>query len=169
MKRLGFVVLAAVGCTFDPVSNLEANGTFDDGCQGWGAINSRLSPFSPGRNGNACEVCAVAAADYTMDDQPNPVMDARIGQIYEAQAWVRRSPNGTALKPVAIRIREWQTPDQVEGDTTPGNFVDLTNDWTATRVRHVVIANAPALDIYVGGTGGGECFLVDDLVLYRVD
>src|SRR5262249_36188027 len=150
--------------------NLVTNSGFENGTtDGWTPFQSTLSISSVAHSGAyACTVCLQTGAEFTIDDQPNTVSNPLQGDVYLAQAWVRDLPVAAGGQTVTIVLREWLSPG-VNGTRSRASLV-ASSTWQLLQVQHTMSANAESLDVYIGNdtASAGDCFIVDDIAVYKL-
>jgi hypothetical protein len=95
-----------------------------------------------------------------------------LGTRYQISAWVKNCPNKTAATSINInpRIVTFGRPYMIlaSNESVP---MAPTNDWKVVS-KSITVASDGKLEIVVGGlapTSQGACFLVDDVVVQKVN
>jgi hypothetical protein len=154
--------------------NVAPNPGFeDDGVNcggGWGPNGATLTSEPIGRSGaRSCRVCSSQPATYfTIDPLGFGLLDVLPGEVYRAEAWVRRvAPTPPPSEGVAVYQRVYRGGTQVESSSS--DRVVVGDDWGLVGGLHEV-TQAGRLELYFEArpATGVECFLIDDVVLMRV-
>jgi hypothetical protein len=168
------------------VASILPNGGFEDGTGGgcgatWSAFNALLTRDTTARSGTySCRVCKhlTSAPDADAFAQPYSIdsLDAmrgiayEIGQTWQVTAWVRLAPGtaSTATSMAVLRVERTNgTPIQF---SSPVAATKLTADWQQVGEELQVAQDGGAfLNVYVEADPGneGDCFLVDDVSVFR--
>jgi hypothetical protein len=143
--------------------NLLANGDFERGLSGWGALGgARLDRVALAHSG-AWAARVRPARDGTAE-RPGIALplDPRIlqGRTYQGSAWVRASRPGTEA---TLALREYGGDGQPSADVIGVSLQD--SQWHEVAVVHQAhLAGARlALELTGGDLGAGELLLVDDV------
>lgn len=151
------------------VENLLSNGDFELGCAGWGANRADLSPITApslvhGGKG-ACLVCATGTKSELFRALPTP---APSGAQFVASVWLREAPDAAAPPMLTTHLNITTEPGTglQEGTSTLTPHVD--GEWRmASALIDVSVSDGGGLVLYVTGTDPGNCYIIDDALLYR--
>lgn len=154
--------------------NLHPNGTFENGCDGWGNYYAQLTPSTIAHSGKgSCRVCSATNNPdtfFTIDDggaSGPPVVGAR----YLATAWVRGGDTGTFPSFAVANLRTASFNPFASYDQAAGPNTALSTSWIQLSVILTITQAKGNLNVFVGApkeTATG-CFLVDDVRLERLD
>jgi hypothetical protein len=173
--RIGFTELVPDGPPVDAaaISVPLINPGCEDGTTNWIGYSGNLTTSTTAHSGSfACQVCCTGASTYcTLDDSPmNAVSFPTAGVTYYGEAWVRAVPGGTSPRTSSVMLREWIGASN--GAKTDGPTITLSEtSWIQVSVTHTVVGSADdSVDIFVIQDGAnGDCFLIDDVALWRDD
>jgi hypothetical protein len=155
-----------------PAVNLIVNGGFEQGCVApWISWQGTLADSGVAHSGNnACLVCLTPGfTDYSLDESNGGfVSTPRLGDTYLAEAWVRLPPNGSPQQSM-IHQRVWD-PNYNALANADSPAAVLTQSWQPISVTYTVgVSGGAWLNVYVSASQAvnGDCFLVDDVALYK--
>lgn len=151
---------------------------FEKGCDdGFGGYQSTLSTSGIAHGGSrSCQVCNAADDVYTVDHGPS-APTPQPGQVYHAEAWVQAAAGPDAQagpQTAAINLRLHANSPFMNVQIATGAAQPLGKTWQRLSVDLVAAKSAPSWDLFVSAeatvapTPLGDCFLVDDLVITRV-
>lgn len=154
--------------------NLHPRGTFEDGtCDGWTSYQGSLSPSTVAHTGTAsCMACtAPSTADFfTADDigSPGPAV---VGATYRAEGWVRTAPGKADPGLATIILRNYAldpTFRSLESSGSPDGALDT--QWRRFEATMKITQPGGTLNVFIGAQHRpGACFLLDDIVVRRID
>jgi hypothetical protein len=151
--------------------NLHPFGGFETGCGSWGAYFSALEPNEVAHTGSgSCRVCPDNAdPDFTADDN-GAVRGPPIGAEYLAEVWVRAAPGRPASNAVLVLRSRNDSPFREPEKVSEALPTPVTDVWQKITARLTVTKAAQSINVVVAGriTQGNECFLLDDVAVYRV-
>ena len=157
----------------DAGTNLFPLGDFElGGCSGEGYF-STLTVDPNGRGGGkSCQVCSngVSPTVFSFDsdiDNVSPPMGAR----YVAEVWVHTAASvGPPASGVELTLRTHTDTPVVQHDLAFTNYTTVTDAWQMLKIDlDIKEPGIPKLEIVVDGQyDNGKCFLVDDIVVRRV-
>jgi hypothetical protein len=157
------------------LTNLLTNPGCEDGLATWSEFQSILSVSTIAHSGSlSCQACLEPGyGEFTFDDDDqgmSVVYSPQAGQVYRASAWVRSSPGVAAGQTVTITLREWDGADNPGANHSISEPLVLTEAWQYVEVTHTIVASCYAMDVFVGNhtARAGDCFLADDLAVYRL-
>ncbi|MBX3186726.1 MAG: hypothetical protein KF819_06910 [Labilithrix sp.] len=148
--------------------NLHKNGTFETGCDFWGAYRSTLASESAyARSGaKSCRVCSDGSTFYSIDDGGH-VDNPPVGSVFYAAMWVRKAPGYPVATKAFIMLRTFDNPPWKERDIVQSPHITLTDAWQRLEAT-LVVTQGQYVNVVGAGADGG-CFLIDDVVLERVE
>jgi hypothetical protein len=148
--------------------NLEANGSFDLGCDGWSAYQGTLAHEPTlGRSANgSCMFCTAGVGAYFSGIgrfTSNPPVGT-----YRATAWVRSAPGRGLPSDVRLTLRTRTNGKTV--DEKQGNGVGaLSPTWQPLDVTITLSATADDFDVFITAYQAADaCVLLDDVSVVRV-
>jgi hypothetical protein len=149
----------AAGCA----TTLVANGTFEQGTQGWGTNTGATLTQGPGHGGgSAAQICSGAGGPDRLHDVPPSVMATVANQRYTLVVWTKP---GAATEQIRVNLEELDGT----GALLDSNFqiAATTLDWTSVLVQHTVSHPGNALSVEIlDKTGAPDtCYEVDDVCL----
>lgn len=157
----------AVQSTGSPL--LISNTSFETGTGGWSSWQGSLTREARSGAPNGQYVARVtvsgSATLYSLDDAPDTVPNAPLGQSYTATAYVAAGNSGTVGKPISLIIREKSasgtTYKLFTADTT------LTTSFQRLTVTAKVERSGDTVDVYIlqSQAAAGNSFLVDAVTL----
>jgi hypothetical protein len=156
----------------DAGPNLEPNATFETGTDGWIAFQGMLSvSFTAHGGGKSLRVCTSIAgttSTFAGDDNLSPG-DAIIGASYRARASARTDPAGDMPGPIQLGLRTVNKDvGFVVKDSAVATPVALDATWRQLEVTLAVTERGLLNVTASAGTVPGACFLLDDVVLQRI-
>ena len=151
------------------VKNLLGNSNFEKGCAGWSVNRADLTPITAPalvHTGNgSCLVCSTGAKNELFAQVTTPTPP---GAEFFASVWLRKAPDAAAPPMLTTHIDVVTEPGAglQAGPLTPTPAVD--GEWKlANALVDVSTSDGGGLVLYVTGTDPGNCYLIDDAVLYR--
>lgn len=151
---------------------------FEQACDdSFGSYQATLTPSGIAHGGSrSCKVCNASDNVYTVDHGPS-APTPQPGEKYHAEAWVMAAagPDAQAGPQTAeIDLRIHNNSPFVNVQTATGASQLLGKTWQLISVDYDVTKSAPSWDVYIaaeattGPTPLGDCFLIDDLVITRI-
>ncbi len=152
--------------------NLHPEGTFETGCSRWRG-NATHAASTTARTGSAsCLVCANANAPpapfFSIDDLglSGP---ATPGATYRAGGWARLAPGTIGPGPVALTLRNLSS-DGKNLESLSSADTRLSTEWQRFESTLSITKSGGKVDVYIAADYvPGACFLLDDVVVERVD
>jgi hypothetical protein len=164
---------ATDGAATDAGPNLFPLGDFElGGCAGDGYYSSLIADSTAHGGGKSCRVCSsgmspdVFSFDSDIDNVALPV-----GAHYVAEAWIRTATSaGPPANGVELTLRTHTDAPVVEHDLVFTNYTTVTQTWQLLTIElDIKEPGIPKLEVVVDGQyDSGTCFLVDDIVVRRV-
>ena len=142
----------------------------ENGMMNWTGYGGTLTISSTAHTGAAaCQICCAGPGSCTLDDAPNDaVLSPVMGDTYFGEAWVLIGA-GAGARSGLVMLREWVSSTDV--GSTAGTSAPLTPTWTrVTAMRTVTQPTDTSFDMFVvvDPPMAGECFLIDDIALWRL-
>ncbi|MDB4935498.1 MAG: hypothetical protein JWP87_2470 [Labilithrix sp.] len=155
-------------------TNLHPAGTFEDGtCAPWNSYQGTIGPSTTAHTGTrSCRACAKPSTTdiFSADDTgaPGPAI---VGATYRAEGWVRTSPGDPAPPFVRLVLRNFKYQGNTFVDLESGDSPKLPIDATWMKFEVVLtVTKAGTLNVYLPGDAAtGACFLLDDVVVQRIN
>ncbi|SRR6266540_2167373 len=143
--------------------NLLANGDFEPGLGGWGALGgARVERVATAHSGSwAARISPGGSGAAGRPGIAIPLaVQARQGRTYQGSVWVRASRPGIEA---TLALREYGAGRQSSADVTGVNLPDA--QWHEVAVVHQIhLAGAQlALEVAGGNLGAGDLILVDEV------
>lgn len=153
--------------------NLHPNGTFEANLVPWGAYQGVATQSDLARTGaHSLRACGTSNVDFYTADDGSALGPPTIGATYRAEAWVRTSPGASAPPSMTIFLRSVSFTGGFQSIETndakaPGA---ITSTWQKLTVTITITKAAERFGIFVGADpSAGGCFLLDDVVLQRIN
>ena len=107
---------------------------------------------------------------FTADDigSPGPAV---VGATYRAEVWVRTAPGKAVPGPAVVFLRSYvldPTFRQLETSPSPDQVLDA--QWRRIETTMTITRPGGTLNVFIGADHApGACFLIDDIVVRRID
>jgi hypothetical protein len=150
--------------------SLLTNGDFERGCTGWSTTSALANDETSVHGGKvACKVCSdLATPGGLFQIHQRITIPAVAGARYLVEAFIRAPENDSYAGDTSLRL-SFTNAQGAEVLFDRGNVVQLTPEWTRTGAVLDAPSTAVELDVRVSSVGErGQCFVVDDAVLERV-
>lgn len=137
--------------------NVLTNGDFELGCAGWNVTYGSLAESDVSRSGSrSCRVCGI-------DFYASARITIMPGEQYVAETWIRSAPDAAISGPVKFQIHSGHD----DGSMTTGPVP--SNDWQRVTAVLSVTKSDDHLNVNHHISSSGECYLVDDVSLRRME
>jgi hypothetical protein len=164
----------ALDASDDAGTNLHPQPTFENGtCAPWVGYQGTVEVVPTAHSGQgACRVCTKPTTTnfFTADDNRSPGPSV-LGATYHAEAWVRNDPSAPAPPSVTLYLRN--------ATIVNGNFIDLESSSSPTTAigatwrrfdANLTFTKPGDLNVFISAdTAPNACFLLDDVVLQRIE
>jgi hypothetical protein len=157
----------------DAGMNLFPLGDFElGGCSGDGYFSSLTTDSTAHGGGKSCRVCSsgVSPDVFSFDSDMDGVSPS-VGDHYVAEAWIRTATSaGPPAMGVELTLRTHMDAPFALGDQMSSSYTMVTGTWQRLTIELDILEPAiPKLEVVVDGQyDSGTCFLVDDIVVRRV-
>ena len=153
--------------------NLHPNGNFEANIMPWGAYQGVVTQNDLARTGaHSLRACGSNGLDFYTADDGSALASPVIGATYRAEAWVRTSPGAAAPPSMTIFLRSvnftggFQSVETADVQAASA----ITSTWQKLTVTITITKAAERFGIFVGADpSAGGCFLLDDVVLQRIN
>lgn len=153
--------------------NLHPNGSFEANIMPWGAYQGAVTQSDIARTGaHSLRACGSSNTDFYTADDGSALGPPTIGASYRVEAWVRTSPGASAPPSMTIFLRSVNFTGGFQSIETndakaPGA---ITSTWQKISVTITITKAAERFGVFVGADpSAGGCFLLDDVVLQRIN
>jgi len=163
-----FDVTVDAGSDAPSIVNLHPNGTFESSSSPWIGYKGTiaLDPTAHTGTGSLRACSGAGSGVFTADDKgpiPNPIN----GATYRVSAWVRDAPSAPAASGLTLFLRT--IAGGIDQQQSMSSGAPLTSAWQRLETTLLVSKPADVLNVYVGGNiSSGACFLLDDVVVDRI-
>jgi hypothetical protein len=155
--------------------NLHPQSTFENGtCAPWYGYQGATSFSATAHTGTgACRICTLpSTTDFFTADDTGVAGAAAVGATYRASAWARTDPAAPGPGPVTVYLRSFAVPGgtftSLERGVSPS--ADLGSQWQRLEATLTITKPDGTINVFIGGAHrANACFLIDDVVLQRVD
>jgi len=153
-------------------TNLLPSGGFEDGCGTWAGFQATLSSDPTARTGSkSCRICMDPGVDDVFSASDDGAIEhPPIGALFRAEAWVRTAPGAAAPPDAALLARTFNAAPFTEIEKNQGASSAVGETWSKVEATLKINLVADRFHVSVGASAApGACFLVDDVVVERVE